>query len=329
MAIPARYPPPFKPEDAIAVPTDTDPIEVGILVVGAGPAGLACAIRLGQLAEEQRRGLTIELGFAWTDIDGRQVAFVDVPGHERFVANMLAGVGPVPAVMFVVAATEGWMPQSEEHLAAVNALGVRRVLVVISKADLADPSTAIEQAYFRLKELKDVIPHILVIQEKQLALTESERNSTQLAALKEQTEARRAESEHAIDVVRRKRASHQKTLMHEEERLQEFSRRLRELSGQLSQVRLYEEQAKKSEEWLTDLADETGGRLFLPKTSEEMVAGGEEVAREIGAEYVVTYRPTKPLATAEPGEYRTVEVASRRVGLHLRSRRGYVVPTQQ
>ena len=99
-----------------------------------------------RLAEEQRRGLTIELGFAWTEIDGRELAFVDVPGHERFVANMLAGVGPVPAVLFVVAATEGWMPQSGEHLAALDALGVRHALLVISKADLADPSPAIEQA---------------------------------------------------------------------------------------------------------------------------------------------------------------------------------------
>jgi selenocysteine-specific elongation factor len=98
-----------------------------------------------RLAEEQRRGLTIDLGFAWTEIDGHELAFVDVPGHERFVANMLAGVGPVPSVMFVVAATEGWMPQSEEHLAALDALGVRHMLFVISKADLADPSPVIEQ----------------------------------------------------------------------------------------------------------------------------------------------------------------------------------------
>jgi selenocysteine-specific elongation factor len=96
-----------------------------------------------RLAEEQRRGLTVDLGFAWTEIDGRELAFVDVPGHERFVANMLAGIGPVPAVMFVVAATEGWMPQSEEHLAALDALGVRHMLFVISKADLADPSPVI------------------------------------------------------------------------------------------------------------------------------------------------------------------------------------------
>ena len=103
-----------------------------------------------RLAEEQRRGLTVDLGFAWTELDGRQIAVVDVPGHERFVANMLAGVGPAPAVMFVVAATEGWMPQSEEHLAALDALGVRDVLVVISKADLADPQPAIAQVQERL-----------------------------------------------------------------------------------------------------------------------------------------------------------------------------------
>jgi selenocysteine-specific elongation factor len=99
-----------------------------------------------RLAEEQRRGLTIDLGFAWTEIDGRQLAFVDVPGHERFVGTMLAGVGPVPAVVFVIAATEGWMPQSDEHLAALDALGVRHAVLVISKADLADPGPAIEQA---------------------------------------------------------------------------------------------------------------------------------------------------------------------------------------
>ena len=78
-------------------------------------------------AEERRRGLTIDLGFAWTKLPGgERVAFVDVPGHERFVPNMLAGVGPVPAVLFVVAAGGGWMPQSAEHLAAINAVGIRR-----------------------------------------------------------------------------------------------------------------------------------------------------------------------------------------------------------
>jgi VWFA-related protein len=91
----------------------------------------------------------------------------------------------------------------------------------------------------------------------------------------------------------------------------------------------YEAEAKKSEKWLATLADETGGRIFLPKSSDEMIEEAEEVAREIGAEYVVTYRPTRPLAGAELGEYRKVEVASRRVGLRLRSRRGYLVPKPQ
>jgi len=88
----------------------------------------------------------------------------------------------------------------------------------------------------------------------------------------------------------------------------------------------YEAETKKSEKWLATLADETGGRIFLPKSTDEMIDEGEEVAREIGSEYVVTYRPTRPLAEAKPGEYRNVEVASRRVGLRLRSRRGYIVP---
>ncbi len=98
-------------------------------------------------AEERRRGLTIDLGFAWTDLrPGSTVAFVDVPGHERFVPNMLAGVGSVPAVLFVVAADEGWMPQSAEHLAALHALDVRHGVCAIARSDLADPEPAKRQA---------------------------------------------------------------------------------------------------------------------------------------------------------------------------------------
>ena len=94
-------------------------------------------------AEEQRRGLSIDLGFAWLTLpSGERLAFVDVPGHERFVPNMLAGIGPVPAVLFVVAADEGWMPQSAEHLAALDALGVRHGLLAVTRADLADPGPA-------------------------------------------------------------------------------------------------------------------------------------------------------------------------------------------
>lgn len=98
-------------------------------------------------AEERRRGMTIDLGFAWTTLrDGAHLAFVDVPGHERFVTNMLAGLGPVPAVMFVVAADEGWMPQSAEHLAAVDALDIRHGLLVVTRSDLADPGPAMAEA---------------------------------------------------------------------------------------------------------------------------------------------------------------------------------------
>ncbi|MEU1604553.1 selenocysteine-specific translation elongation factor [Micromonospora matsumotoense] len=102
-------------------------------------------------AEERRRGMTIDLGFAWTVLPtGDTIAFVDVPGHERFVPNMLAGVGPVPAALVVVAADEGWMPQSAEHLAALHALGVSHGLLVVTRADLADPGPATAQARARL-----------------------------------------------------------------------------------------------------------------------------------------------------------------------------------
>jgi selenocysteine-specific elongation factor len=95
-----------------------------------------------RLAEEKRRGLTIDLGFAWTALpSGREVGFVDVPGHERFIRNMLAGVGPVRLVLFVVAADEGWKPQSEEHLEIVDVLGVDGAVVALTKRDLVGAET--------------------------------------------------------------------------------------------------------------------------------------------------------------------------------------------
>jgi selenocysteine-specific elongation factor len=98
-------------------------------------------------AEERRRGMTIDLGFAWTTLaSGATVAFVDVPGHERFVTTMLAGVGPVPAVLLVVAADEGWMPQSAEHVDALCALDVRHGLLVITRSDLMEPELARDEA---------------------------------------------------------------------------------------------------------------------------------------------------------------------------------------
>ena len=90
--------------------------------------------------EEKRRGLTIDLGYAWCELpSGREIGFVDVPGHERFIANMLAGVGPVRLVLFVVAANEGWGRQSEEHLAILDVLGVEGGVVALTKRDLVDP----------------------------------------------------------------------------------------------------------------------------------------------------------------------------------------------
>src|SRR5690606_3559853 len=104
-----------------------------------------------RLAEERRRGLSIQLGYAWTTLPGAgEVAFVDVPGHERFISTTLAGLGPVPAVLFVVAADDPWMPQAAEHLAALDALGVEHGVLAVTRADLADPGPARERALAEL-----------------------------------------------------------------------------------------------------------------------------------------------------------------------------------
>lgn len=93
--------------------------------------------------EEKRRGLTIDLGFAHTTLaSGAAVSFVDVPGHVRFLRNMLAGVGAVDACVFVVAATEGWKPQSEEHLRILAMLGLRHGVIAMTKRGLVDDEWA-------------------------------------------------------------------------------------------------------------------------------------------------------------------------------------------
>ena len=90
-------------------------------------------------AEERERGLTIDLGFAHLVTPaGHDVSFVDVPGHVRFIGNMLAGVGAIQGCLFVVDAREGWMPQSEEHLRVLDLLGVASGIVVVTKIDLVD-----------------------------------------------------------------------------------------------------------------------------------------------------------------------------------------------
>jgi selenocysteine-specific elongation factor len=107
-----------------------------------------------RFAEEKRRGLTIDLGFAWTTLpSGRGIAFVDVPGHVRFLKNMLAGVGAVDACLFVVAATEGWKPQSEEHLRILELLGITHGVIALTKVGVVDDDHA------ELARL-DVIDHV-------------------------------------------------------------------------------------------------------------------------------------------------------------------------
>jgi selenocysteine-specific elongation factor len=103
-------------------------------------------------AEERRRGMTIDLGYAHTALpSGEVLALVDVPGHARFIGNMLAGLGPAPAVLLVVAADEGWRRQSGEHLAAVDALGLSHGLLAVTRSDLADPARASAEALDHLR----------------------------------------------------------------------------------------------------------------------------------------------------------------------------------
>jgi len=92
-----------------------------------------------RLPEEKRREMTIDLGFAWFKLpDGREVGFIDVPGHERFIKNMIAGVAGIDLALLIIAADEGVMPQTREHLAILDLLNVKRGLVVITKKDLVD-----------------------------------------------------------------------------------------------------------------------------------------------------------------------------------------------
>lgn len=92
-----------------------------------------------RLAEEQARSMTIDLGFAWLDLpDGETVGIVDVPGHRDFIENMLAGVGGIDAALLVIAADEGIMPQTREHLAILQLLDIQRIIIVLTKIDLID-----------------------------------------------------------------------------------------------------------------------------------------------------------------------------------------------
>ena len=93
-----------------------------------------------RLIEEKKRGITIELGFAHLDWpDGTQAGIVDVPGHEKFIKNMLAGAGGIDLTMLIIAADDGVMPQTVEHLDILTLLGVKDGLIVITKSDVVDP----------------------------------------------------------------------------------------------------------------------------------------------------------------------------------------------
>src|SRR3982751_4467345 len=94
-----------------------------------------------RLKEEKARGITIDLGFAHARVGDVDLAFVDVPGHERFVKNMLAGVGGIDAVLLVIAADEAVMPQTREHFAICRLLDVPTGVVALTKADLVDAET--------------------------------------------------------------------------------------------------------------------------------------------------------------------------------------------
>ena len=91
----------------------------------------------------------------------------------------------------------------------------------------------------------------------------------------------------------------------------------------------YERATKDAEEKLAKIAEDSGGRIIVSETPENLLAQADSITRDIGAQYVITYRPKRPLSAAKPGEYRRVEVASRRAGLYLRSRKGYIVPAQE
>src|ERR1700736_6450834 len=95
-----------------------------------------------RLPEEKARGITIELGFAHLQLGDISLGIVDVPGHEDFVKNMVAGVGSIDLALLVVAADDGWMPQTEEHLQILIYLGVRRIVVVLTKIDLVESGAA-------------------------------------------------------------------------------------------------------------------------------------------------------------------------------------------
>lgn len=111
-------------------------------------------INADRLPEEQRRGMTIDLGYAyWPQPDGRVLGFIDVPGHEKFLANMLAGIGGIDHALLVVACDDGVMAQTREHLAILRLSGRAQLTVALTKADRVDPARIAEVQTQVLAEL--------------------------------------------------------------------------------------------------------------------------------------------------------------------------------
>ncbi|MFZ0818605.1 MAG: selenocysteine-specific translation elongation factor [Candidatus Acidiferrales bacterium] len=132
-----------------------------------------------RLEEERRRGITIDLGFAFLDLGSVRLGFVDVPGHERFVRNMLAGAGGIDLVLMVIAADEGVKPQTREHFDICKLLGIPRGIVALTKADLVD-ATALES---RQREVQDFLHGSFL--DGAAILPVSARTQTGLAELKQ------------------------------------------------------------------------------------------------------------------------------------------------
>ncbi len=109
-----------------------------------------------RLPEEKARGITIDLGFAHLELPGVSLGIIDVPGHEDFIRNMIAGLGAIDLALLVVAADDGWMPQTEEHWQILNYLDIRQVVIAITKCDLGDPVETEAKVRERIGSLGDV-----------------------------------------------------------------------------------------------------------------------------------------------------------------------------
>ena len=141
-----------------------------------------------RLAEEQRRGISIELGFASLDLGQRRLSLVDVPGHERFVRTMIAGASGIDMFLLVVAADDGPMPQTVEHLAVLRALGIEHGVVALTKVDLVDEETRL-LATAAATELAPQAPLVEVSAETGAGIEELRAALAQVAAEVEPREA--------------------------------------------------------------------------------------------------------------------------------------------